>query len=138
MSHILSFDHEIFPKRSLKMSQNQNPGNFGKVQHSPFTAPVVSTAATTTPNIYPSLPQVVTTAGAAISESLTRTVTVVTTALAGVHMTTKGASWNFSTNFFYGKIFRCNLEDQTNPNSLALLSRVFQKMVTYLKNISEV
>ena len=75
------------------MSQNQNPGNLGKVQHSPFTAPVVSTAATTTPNIYPSLPQVITTAGAAVSESLTRTVTVVTTALAGVQMTTKGASW---------------------------------------------
>ena len=73
----------------LKMSQNQVPGNLGKVEHSPLTTPLV----TTTTSIYLPLPQAITTAGAAITESLTRTVTVVTNALARVNMTTKSTSW---------------------------------------------
>ena len=67
--------------------------------HSPFTTAVTSVASamtTTTPSLYPPLSQVMTTAGAAITESL-RTVTVVTNALAGVHMTSKSTSWGSAT-----------------------------------------
>ena len=64
--------------------------------HSPFTTVVesgTSAMTTTTPSLYPPLPLAMTTAGAAVTQSLARALTVVTTALAGVHMTTRSISW---------------------------------------------
>ena len=64
--------------------------------HSPFTTVVesgTSAMTTTTSSLYPPLPLAMTTAGAAVTQSLARALTVVTTALAGVHMTTRSTSW---------------------------------------------
>ena len=64
--------------------------------HSPFTTAVgsvTSAMTTTTPSLYPPLPLAMTTAGAAVTQSLARALTVVTTALAGVHMTTRSTAW---------------------------------------------
>ena len=64
--------------------------------HSPFTTAVesgTSAMTTTTSSLYPPLPLAMTTAGAAVTQSLARALTVVTTALAGVHMTTRSTAW---------------------------------------------